>query len=242
MRKEDTILVIDMQKVYQPGNPWACAHVNEAAQQIEMLLDHVLELRDASPANASATTVIASQDASPANASTTAAAALQRGAAGEASIANTSVDIGAPSVLLTRYIAAADEDAQGVWADYNRENRAINENPVMNEFIPAIARYVEEFPYIDKCTYSCFSNEYVRVAADRSMVHGGRIVLTGVVAECCVLSTFFEGTDAGYRFVYLTDACAGVDADSERAVQTILQGLSPLHVELMTTAEYIAER
>lgn len=194
MRKEDTILVIDMQKVYQPGNPWACAHVNEAAQQIETLLDHVLELR------------------------------------------------GAPSVLLTRYIAAADEDAQGVWADYNRENRAINENPVMNEFIPAIARYVEEFPYIDKCTYSCFSNEYVRVAADRSMVHGGRVILTGVVAECCVLSTFFEGTDAGYRFVYLTDACAGVDADSERAVQTILQGLSPLHVELMTTAEYIAER
>lgn len=194
MRKEDTILVIDMQKVYLPGNPWACAHVNAAAQQIETLLDHVLALRDA------------------------------------------------PSVLLTRYIALANEDAQGVWADYNRENRAINENPVMNEFIPAIARYVEEFPYIDKCTYSCFSNEYVRVAADRSMVHGGRIVLSGVVAECCVLSTFFEGTDAGYRFVYLTDACAGVDADSERAVQTILQGLSPLHVELMTTAEYIAER
>lgn len=221
MRKEDTILVIDMQKVYLPGNPWACAHVNEATQQIETLLDQVLERQDASSANASGTTAIASR---------------------EASAANTSVDIGAPSVLLTRYIAPADEDAQGVWADYNRENRAINENPVMNEFIPAIARYVEEFPYIDKCTYSCFSNEYVRVAADRSMVHGGRIILTGVVAECCVLATFFEGTDAGYRFVYLTDACAGVDADSERAVQTILQGLSPLHVELMTTAEYIAER
>lgn len=220
MRKEDTILVIDMQKVYQPGNPWACAHVNEAAQQIETLLDHVLELRGASPANASATTAIASRDAA----------------------AGTSGDMDAPSVLLTRYIAPADEDAQGVWADYNQENRAINENPVMNEFIPAIARYVEEFPYIDKCTYSCFSNEYVRVAADRSMVHGGRIVLSGVVAECCVLSTFFEGTDAGYRFVYLTDACAGVDAESERAVQTILQGLSPLHVELMTTEEYIAER
>lgn len=220
MRKEDTILVIDMQKVYLPGNPWACAHVNAAAQQIETLLDHVLALRDASPANASGTTVIASRDAA----------------------AGTSGDIGAPSVLLTRYIAPADEDAQGVWADYNRENRAINENPVMNEFIPAIARYVEEFPYIDKCTYSCLSNEYVRVAADRSMVHGGRIVLSGVVAECCVLSTFFEGTDAGYRFVYLTDACAGVDAESERAVQTILQGLSPLHVELMTTAEYINEK
>lgn len=238
MRKEDTILVIDMQKVYLPGNPWACAHVNAAAQQIATLLDHVLALRDASPANASGTTVITSRDDS----SATTAAASQYGAAGEQAESSTGVDIGAPSVLLTRYIAPADEDAQGVWADYNRENRTINENPVMNEFIPAIARYVEEFPYIDKCTYSCFSNEYVRVAADRSMVHGGRIVLTGVVAECCVLSTFFEGTDAGYRFVYLTDACAGVDAESERAVQTILQGLSPLHVELMTTAEYIAER
>lgn len=237
MRKEDTILVIDMQKVYLPGNPWACAHVNAAAQQIATLLDHVLALRDASPANASGTTVITSRDDS----SATTAAASQYGAAGEQAESSTGVDIGAPSVLLTRYIAPADEDAQGVWADYNRENRTINENPVMNEFIPAIARYVEEFPYIDKCTYSCFSNEYVRVAADRSMVHGGRIVLTGVVAECCVLSTFFEGTDAGYRFVYLTDACAGVDAESERAVQTILQGLSPLHVELMTTAEYIAE-
>ncbi len=238
MRKEDTILVIDMQKVYLPGNPWACTHVNEAAQQIETLLDHVLALRDASPANATDTTAIASREA----ASITTAAASQCGAAGEQTGLDTGVDIGAPNVLLTRYIAPADEDAQGVWTDYNRENRAINENPVMNEFIPAIARYVEEFPYIDKCTYSCFSNEYVRVAADRSMVHGGRIVLTGVVAECCVLSTFFEGTDAGYRFVYLTDACAGVDDESERAVQTILQGLSPLHVELMTTAEYIAER
>lgn len=194
MKKQDTILVIDMQKVYQPGNPWACEHMNEAADNIEKLLDHVLEREDA------------------------------------------------PSVWLTRYIAPSDEDAQGVWVDYNRENRAINKNPVMNEFIPKIARYVEEFPYIDKCTYSCFSNEYVRVAADRSMVHDGRIVLTGVVAECCVLSTFFEGTDAGYRFVYLTDACAGVNADSERAVETILQGLRPLHVELMTTAEYIKER
>lgn len=238
MRKEDTILVIDMQKVYLPGNPWACAHVNAAAQQIETLLDHVLTLRDASPANASGTTVITSRDDS----SSTTAATSQCGAAGEQAESSTGVDIGAPSVLLTRYIAPADEDAQGVWVDYNRENRAINENPVMNEFIPAIARYVEEFPYIDKCTYSCFSNEYVRVAADRSMVHGGRIILTGVVAECCVLSTFFEGTDAGYRFVYLTDACAGVDAESEQAVQTILQGLSPLHVELMTTEEYIAER
>ena len=191
MRKEDTILVIDMQKVYQPGNPWACAHVNEAAQQIETLLDHVLELR------------------------------------------------GAPSVLLTRYIAAADEDAQGVWADYNRENRAINENPVMNEFIPAIARYVEEFPYIDKCTYSCFSNEYVRVAADRSMVHGGRVILTGVVAECCVLSTMMEAIDQGHSVIFLYDCISGQSQENEQAIRKLAESFAPLHTLVMSSEEYI---
>ena len=191
MRKEDTILVIDMQKVYQPGNPWACAHVNEAAQQIETLLDHVLELRDA------------------------------------------------PSVLLTRYIAPADEDAQGVWADYNRENRAINENPVMNEFIPAIARYVEEFPYIDKCTYSCFSNEYVHVAADRSMVHGGRVILTGVVAECCVLSTMMEAIDQGHSVIFLYDCISGQSQENEQAIRKLAESFAPLHTLVMSSEEYI---
>lgn len=199
MKQQDTILVIDMQKVYLPGNPWGCAHIEDATKNIEKLLDAVLTRKEAMEAE------------------------------------------DAPSVYLTRFIAAADEDTEGVWTDYNRMNRAINENPVMNEFLPEIARYVEDFPYIDKCTYSCFSNEYVRVAADRSMVQGGRVVLTGVVAECCVLASFFEGTDAGYRFIYLTDACAGVNGDSERAVKMVLQGLAPLHVELMTTEEYLQE-
>lgn len=192
MKKEDLILVIDMQKVYTEGQPWACKNVNKAAGNIIKLLDEVIE-RDGD----------------------------------------------SPSVLLTRFIAADDKDATGVWTKYNKENREINDDPVMSEFIPEIARYVEEFPYYDKCTYSCFSQPYLMAAGDRAMVHGGDIVLTGVVAECCVLSTFFQGTDFGYHFIYLTDACAGLDDETEAAVRKVLEGLSPLHVEFMTAEEYI---
>ena len=192
MKKEDLILVIDLQKVYMPGQPWACGNIPRAVLKVSKLLDRVIDMEDA-----------------------------------------------APSAMLTRFIAADQEDAEGVWAEYNKVNREINENPVMEEFIPGIARYVEEFPYFDKCTYSCFSQPYVRAAADKAMVHGGDIVLTGVVAECCVLSTFFQGADLGYHFIYLTDACAGLDDETEAAVQKVLEGLSPLHVELMTTEEYL---
>jgi len=192
VKKEDLILVIDLQKVYMPGQPWACGNIPGAVLNVSKLLDRVIDMEDA-----------------------------------------------APSAMLTRFIAADQEDAEGVWAEYNKVNREINENPVMEEFIPGIARYVEEFPYFDKCTYSCFSQPYVRAAADKAMVHGGDIVLTGVVAECCVLSTFFQGADLGYHFIYLTDACAGLDDGTEAAVQKVLEGLSPLHVELMTTEEYL---
>ncbi|MDY6306390.1 MAG: isochorismatase family protein [Oribacterium sp.] len=198
MNKNDLILVIDMQKVYLPGNAWACQNISTAEERISSLLDHVLSMREKEEKSA-------------------------------------------PEVMLTRFIAQADEDTEGVWTTYNEVNRAINEDPVMNEFIPSIAKYVESFPYYDKCRYSSFSNEFVRTAADRAMVHDGRIVLSGVVAECCVLSTFFEGTDLGYRFIYLTDACAGQNTEKEKAVMKAIEGLSPLHVEFMTTREYMEQ-
>jgi nicotinamidase-related amidase len=149
-----------------------------------------------------------------------------------------SANCAAPEVILTRFIAPSEEDAVGIWQEYNKVNQEVNENPVMEEFIPAIARYAEDFPYYDKCTYSCFSEPNVRAAADKAMVHGGDIVLTGVVSECCVLSTFFQGADLGYHFVYLKDACAGLNDETEKATLKILEGLAPLHVRIMTTEEY----
>ena len=69
----------------------------------------------------------------------------------------------------------------------------------------------ERYPLLDKSVYSSFSIPKVREAAARA----DRVVVTGVVAECCVLSTVLAGIDLGHRMVYLTDAVAGVTPESE---------------------------
>ncbi|SEA36406.1 Nicotinamidase-related amidase [Oribacterium sp. KHPX15] len=223
MKKEDLVLVIDMQKVYMKGNPWACENVGKAAENISKLLDRIIDLKEKSEAKDKTGT---GDDSS-----------LNIGSDDQSSRRSNGPE--APEVMLTRFIAPAEGDAIGVWNDYNNVNKEINDDHVMEEFIPEIARYAEDFPYYDKSTYSCFSHPYIRAAADRAMVHGGDIVLTGVVSECCVLSTFFQGADLGYRFVYLRDACAGLNDETEKATLKILEGLAPLHVRIMMAEEYL---
>ncbi len=225
MKKDDLILVIDMQKVYMPGQPWACDNVEKIVTKISEILDKVININEGIENG-----LIEERRGSGAGVESL-----------DIKPCHNDAFTKAPDVVLTRFIAPADEDAVGTWSQYNELNKKINENHVMEEFIPAVARYVEDFPYYDKCNYSCFSNPYVRAAADKAMVHGGDIVLTGVVSECCVLSTFFQGVDLGYHFVYLKDACAGVDAETERAVEKVLEGLSYVHVDIMTTKEYLEE-
>jgi nicotinamidase-related amidase len=50
------------------------------------------------------------------------------------------------------------------------------------------------------------------------------VVVTGVVAECCVLSTVMELIDAGIYTVYLTDGVSGLDREKEAATELILSG------------------
>lgn len=199
MKNNDLILVIDLQKVYCPGNPWACPNLPKAVKNIQTLLDTVIE-----------------------------------------NTASDAEELSSPDVILTRFIADLTEK-NNTWEQYNRLNKDIIDDPVMNEFLPEIAAYVEHFPYYDKSTYSSFRISALRDAAARTTDAGGRIILTGVVAECCVLATFFEGCDLGCHFIYLTDAVAGIDDATEHAVETVLKGLSPLHVECMTTEQYLSE-
>ena len=51
----------------------------------------------------------------------------------------------------------------------------------------------------------------------------------------------FELIDAGVYTVYLTDATSGLTKEKAAATCLTLEGLSPLHVKLMTTEEYIME-
>lgn len=177
----DLLLVIDMQNVYLPGQPWACETASRTKKNILKLLEnHPKE-----------------------------------------------------QVIFTRYIAA--EHPVGTWKTYNEMNKKINEDPWMNELMDGIKEAAKEYPVYDKSTYSSFQITAIRQAAQKA----DRIILTGVVSECCVLSTFFEGIDLGYKLLWLTDAASGLNPTLEAETLHILQGLSPLHVEFMTTEEYL---
>lgn len=139
-------------------------------------------------------------------------------------------------VMFTEYLAA--EQPEGVWADYNRMNADINADAWANELVPQLSAYTARYPLYAKSVYSSLAVPEVLSAARRAE----RVVVTGVVAECCVLSTVFALIDEGIYTVYLTDGVSGLDRPKEQAAELILSGLSPLHLSFMTVEEYLGEQ
>lgn len=138
------------------------------------------------------------------------------------------------AIRLTQFIA--DPDAAGTWADYNAVNKATNDDPWMNALIDDLKPWAAKYPVYQKSVYSCMHIPALRDAAEAAE----RVVITGVVSECCVLSTCLSLIDMGCRVVYLKDACSGIDETYEAAVLKILDGMSPLHVDIMTAGEYLS--
>jgi nicotinamidase-related amidase len=127
------------------------------------------------------------------------------------------------------------ESPVGVWADYNKKYAHINENAWGNSMLPEFEEELTHYPLYSKSVYSSLAIPEVYEAAKKA----DRVIVTGVVAECCVLSTVMQLIDAGIYTVYLTDAVSGFDIPKEDATKLILSGLSPLHVAMMTTEEYL---
>ena len=139
------------------------------------------------------------------------------------------------SAIVTKFIAS--ESPHGVWECYNRKYRAVNEDRHANELLPQIAALADRFPVYSKSEYSALCVPQVREACLRAK----RVVVGGVVDDCCVLSTVFGLIDAGVYAVYLADATSGLDREKAAATRVVLSGLAPLHVKLMTTNEYLGE-
>ena len=93
----------------------------------------------------------------------------------------------------------------------------------------------KKYKCYSKSVYSSYSIEQIRKAASDASC----VVVTGVVAECCVLSTVMSLIDAGVYVIYLKDAVAGVNNETEEATIKVLEGLAPLHLSIMTTEEYL---
>ena len=140
-------------------------------------------------------------------------------------------------VIFTRF--DAPQDPVGTWKDYNVINREVNEDVWMNEMVPELAPYLTQYPVFSKSTYSSMTVPEIREAAEQCTARGGSVVLTGVVSECCVLSTAFEAIDLGCPVVYITDACAGCSDDLEGAVVSVLAGLDYVQTTILDTAAYL---
>lgn len=136
-------------------------------------------------------------------------------------------------VIFTRFLAS--KTPSGVWKDYNREYTKVNQDVWSNEMIASLRPALNKYPLYTKSVYSSLAIPEVLTAAKKA----DRVIVTGVVAECCVLSTVFALIDAGIYVIYLTDAVSGLDKEKEAATELTLSGLSPLHLSMMTTDEYL---
>ena len=135
-------------------------------------------------------------------------------------------------VAFTRFLAS--ETPTGVWKQYNIENAAVNEDAYSNEMLSIFEDELQEYPLYTKSVYSSLAIPEVRELA----MNADRVLLSGVVAECCVLATAMAMIDAGIPIIYLTDAVAGISPETEAATELVLAGLEPLHVQRMTTKQY----
>lgn len=138
------------------------------------------------------------------------------------------------NTILTRYIASAHPT--GVWKNYNKENAEINANQWYNDLDQELQLCCKDYKCYDKSTYSSYSIKEIQEAANNA----SSVVITGVVAECCVLVTVSSLIDAGKYVYYITDAVAGLDNEKEEATIKVLEGLTPLHLSIMTTKEFKA--
>lgn len=142
------------------------------------------------------------------------------------------------NVIFTKFIA--NKNPVGTWVTYNEENKAVNDSEYACEIIDVLKPYTKDYSMYEKSEYSSLSVLDIKSIAS-TYVDGGRVVVSGVVAECCVLATVMGLIDMGVKVIYLTDAVAGIDEDTQNATCKVLEGLDPLHVRRMTTEDYLKE-
>ena len=181
---KDLMLIIDMQNVYLPNQPWACLNMTEVTDNICHLIDHH----------------------------------------------------SADHFIFTRYLAS--HHPIGTWREYNERYQEINDSLWMAQIISPLVPYTTSYPVFNKSTYSCYGNPDLAGICKTYE----RIVITGVVAHCCILSTIFSAIDTGSKVIYLTDAISGPNLASIELTKQIVDNFSPLHTITMTTKEYIAEQ
>ncbi|QNE19134.1 cysteine hydrolase [Kribbella qitaiheensis] len=137
------------------------------------------------------------------------------------------VELFAPDVVFTRFIAP--EQPTGSWIPYYELYPFALQSPDSYAY-----QLVDEFrgaPTLDKTTFGKWGTDLAEAA-------NGRLVLSGVSTECCVLTTALAAVDAGVAVQVVEDACAGVDEAGHRKAIDLMRLYSPM-LEVVTVDELV---
>lgn len=121
----------------------------------------------------------------------------------------------------------------GTWENYNKTYEKINNSVHLNDIVAELKLYTNKFPVYNKSTYSSWTED-VKIMSEKY----DRIILCGVVADCCILSTLFSIIDSGKEVIYLTDCISGKNSDNEKMIQKLVENFSPVHVNIMDSKSY----
>ena len=136
-------------------------------------------------------------------------------------------------VAFTRFLAA--DAPRGAWKDYNSVNAAINADERLNDMMEEFKPYLSSYPLLTKSVYSSFDIPELRRLSEKAE----HVVITGVVAECCVLSSVLSAIDLGYPVIFIKDGVSGLSPESEAETEKIVSYFAPVHTTVMTADEYI---
>ena len=136
-------------------------------------------------------------------------------------------------VTFTRFVAPGTPE--GAWRAYYARWPFALQPPdarlwhLTSEFADR-ARHV-----LDAATFGKWTPELAR-----RVIPEGRLVLTGVSTDCCVLSTALAAADVGVDVLVVADACAGADDDAHTKALHLLDLYRPL-IRVTTVAELLEE-
>jgi nicotinamidase-related amidase len=129
------------------------------------------------------------------------------------------IELYSPHVVFTRFVAPAKPE--GAWIPYYAEFPFALQPPDAPDY-----QLVDEFkgaPTLDKTTFSAWGSELATKVGP-----GGRLVLSGVSTDCCVISTALAAVDAGVHVQVVEDACAGSTDDNHRKAIDIMRLYAPM--------------
>jgi len=144
-------------------------------------------------------------------------------------------------VLFTRYVSPAAP--HGAWVPYFEEWAFALQPPDADlwDITPGLAQAAARQQAagvgpVTKETFSKWGPELAEfVGAD------GRMVLTGVSSDCCVIATALAAADTGVEVWVVSDATAGMD-ESTHAQALYIMGLFGPLIRIVTTEEALAAR